>query len=56
MTTSEKLGVGCCVLLIVFGVVMLLGGTINYVEKPAENPLLSTVALMGLLGVARRKR
>jgi xanthosine utilization system XapX-like protein len=52
MTIAEKFGVVCSVLLIAFGAFMILGGIINYVEKPAENPLPSTMALLGIMGLA----
>lgn len=52
MTITEKCGVVCSALLIAFGAFMILGGLLNYVEKPAENPLASTVALLGILGLA----
>ena len=52
MTITEKCGVVCSVLLIAFGAFMILGGILNYVEKPAENPLASTVVLLGILGLA----
>ena len=52
MTIAEKFGAVCSVLLIAFGAFMILGGILNYVEKPAENPLASTMVLLGIMGLA----
>jgi hypothetical protein len=52
MQRQEKLSLSGSILLVAFGAFVILGGVINFVERPAEHPLGSTLALLIIAGLA----